>query len=207
MVNRITVIMISFFACLIFGCDDDSTSQSVGDQGQGMRTIVDAQIQQDVAVVAADTGTQSADASSQDDAGLIVMVASSLDASDRGVPVGTEACTSEVRVDPDCIESVNEYDANLCDGFDNDCDGQVDEGCGCKPGRVEPCFLGPPNQVNIGACQPGTMQCVGDGEVGTFDQCSSSGPSAELCDGLDNNCNGCIDETVLCELDGESRAE
>ena len=83
LVNRITVIMISFLSCLIFGCDDDSTSQSVGDQGQGMRTIVDAQIQQDVAVVAADTGTQSADASSQDDAGLIVMDASSLDASDR----------------------------------------------------------------------------------------------------------------------------
>ena len=78
LVNRITVIMISFLSCLIFGCDDDSTSQSVGDQGQGMRTIVDAQIQQDVAVVAADTGTQSADASSQDDAGLIVMDASSL---------------------------------------------------------------------------------------------------------------------------------
>ena len=77
LINRITVIMISFLSCLIFGCDDDSI-QSVGDQGQGMRTIVDAQIQQDVAVVAADTGTQSADASSQDDAGLIVMDAAAL---------------------------------------------------------------------------------------------------------------------------------
>ncbi|MGB0646453.1 MAG: hypothetical protein ACPGQS_04715 [Bradymonadia bacterium] len=203
LLHRITVIVTSLVLCIVTGCDDESMSESAGGQDLGMRTIVDAQIQQDVAVVAADTGTPSADAMLQGDAAVGGMDSGSIDASDASVPVGSEACTSDERVDPDCIESANENEANVCDGFDNDCDGQVDEGCGCKPGRVEPCFLGPPNQVNIGACQTGTMRCVGDGEVGAFDQCSSIGPSAELCDGLDNNCNGCIDEAVLCELDGE----
>ena len=69
-----------------------------------------------------------------------------------------------------------------CDGFDNDCDGQLTRAVVASLG-VWSLLSEPPNQVNIGACQPGTMRCVGDGEVGTFDQCSSSGPSAELCDG------------------------
>ncbi|MBM4353506.1 MAG: hypothetical protein FJ109_06865 [Deltaproteobacteria bacterium] len=68
--------------------------------------------------------------------------------------------------------------AEVCDGKDNDCDGKVDEGLGelvCGKGQ---CFHSAPS------CTGGKPQVCNP-----FD-----GAAEEQCDGLDNDCDGLVDE-------------
>ncbi|MCS6899297.1 MAG: MopE-related protein [Myxococcales bacterium] len=70
----------------------------------------------------------------------------------------------------------------ICDGLDNDCDGQKDEDI---PGTGEPCTV--PNKQ--GECAFGTVQCT----KGKIECVQNVGATPEVCDGKDNNCDGQID--------------
>ncbi|MBI3447899.1 MAG: hypothetical protein HY049_03105 [Acidobacteria bacterium] len=79
-----------------------------------------------------------------------------------------------------CIQN-NQPSTDVCDNVDNDCDGQIDED-----------FVAGPTTCGVGACaSTGTSTCT-NGVPGTT--CVPGAPSAEICDGIDNNCNGAIDE-------------
>jgi MYXO-CTERM domain-containing protein len=84
----------------------------------------------------------------------------------------------------------------LCNGADDDCDGKVDEDF---PQKGQPC-----NNGKLGVCfKTGVYVCSADGKGVTCNAPSPSG-TPEICDGLDNDCNGVVDDvpggcTKLCQ--------
>ena len=79
-----------------------------------------------------------------------------------------------------------------CDGYDNDSDGEVDEGCPCVPGQTAQCYPGAPGLASVGLCAFGTMTCEGGSELGHWGPCLGAiTPRVEVCgNGVDEDCDG-----------------
>ena len=108
-------------------------------------------------------------------------------------------CPNALPGNAGCLTKEDCGSAGTGNGLDDDCNGKVDDGCACTPGQVEPCFLGPPGKHKVGACTDGTQTCVG-AEFGAWGDCKGSiSPTAETCDKLDNDCNGCVDDGLCCD--------
>ncbi|MFH1182553.1 MAG: PxKF domain-containing protein [Candidatus Woesearchaeota archaeon] len=71
----------------------------------------------------------------------------------------------------------------VCDGVDNDCDGAVDED-----------YVSTPTSCGVGECaSTGATSCVAGSVV---DSCTAGSPKTETCNGLDDDCDGFIDEDL-----------
>jgi parallel beta-helix repeat protein len=90
----------------------------------------------------------------------------------------------------DCCDPPCEPSDEICDGLDNDCDDAIDEELS------QSCYTGNPATRNVGVCQDGNQVCA-DGDWG--DCIDEVLPSDEICDGLDNDCNGEIDDNPECD--------
>jgi outer membrane protein assembly factor BamB len=78
-------------------------------------------------------------------------------------------------------------------GIDDDCDGLIDEDCGCTPGDLQACWEGATEKRGVGACTDGVRRCGADRAWGP---CAFAvGPTAEsgACDGIDSDCDGVKD--------------
>ncbi|MDD5043040.1 MAG: MopE-related protein, partial [Patescibacteria group bacterium] len=77
----------------------------------------------------------------------------------------------------------------ICDGVDNDCNGLIDDGFA---------GLGTLCEVGIGACyRAGYNECSTD-KLSVVCSVTAGSPSTEVCNGIDDNCDGDIDESLSC---------
>ncbi|HRI72005.1 MAG TPA: MopE-related protein, partial [Polyangium sp.] len=100
------------------------------------------------------------------------------------VHAGTTECQGGAIVCVGANLVVENQNLETCNGLDDDCDGAVDDtptdsGRPCGASNVAPCAFG------VTQCQAAQIVCVGNVD-----------PSMEICDGVDNNCNGMIDDAT-----------
>jgi hypothetical protein len=82
-----------------------------------------------------------------------------------------------------CATGIPSSDAN-CDGIDNNCDAQTDEG-----------YVSVQTSCGVGACAAtGSTSCVLGGVV---ESCTPGNSTAEVCNGIDDDCNGEIDNGLI----------
>lgn len=97
----------------------------------------------------------------------------------------------------------------ICNGLDDDCDNLIDEeplsdlGAPCYPFPVidgAGCVLVDGVFECVGACRAGAEICVAGGPV--CDGAIGTQPE-EVCNGIDDNCDGVVDEDADCPIDGD----
>ena len=103
----------------------------------------------------------------------------------------TKACNGGEWREPDYTAIpgyVEQEQPPYCEDVDNDCDGETDEGCVCVIDETWSCG------TDEGECRSGLQRCVEghrgpcEGAVGPLDH--------ELCNNLDDDCDGATDEPV-----------
>ena len=125
----------------------------------------------------------------------------------------------------DCDDNdaaINPEAEEICDGKDNDCDGEIDEGCEEECASCQEFQNLYPNPTQYYWCgllslysDPDCSMKIAEGTDSDHDgfvvfgeeiynDCDDNDPSVypgaeEICDGVDNDCNGQIDENDVCE--------
>lgn len=86
----------------------------------------------------------------------------------------------------------------ICNTIDDDCDKKVDEACECPSTDPVACYDGPSGTLDVGQCRAGTRSCA-DGQLGSC--VNAVLPSEEVCNVIDDDCNGVVDDAP--GLDGD----
>jgi hypothetical protein len=99
---------------------------------------------------------------------------------------GTYVCPMTSPTSLQCSHPMPATIAETCNGLDDDCNGTIDDSSAVD-GKT--CSTGLPGVCSSGTtlCSAGTLGCTPTIAPGT---------RAESCDGLDNNCNGAVDDLV-----------
>jgi len=75
----------------------------------------------------------------------------------------------------------------------------------CQPNVTRACYLVADASAGVGVCIGGRQTCQSNG---VFGPCEAAGaPGVEICDGLDNDCNGLVDDEVSNACGGCSRLD
>jgi hypothetical protein len=113
----------------------------------------------------------------------------------------TEVCNGQ---DDDCDGQVDEGvcsncvpSPEVCDGCDNDCDGVIDNPPAGGFPQVACGLPDPANCVGVRQCLPPQSAAIGTCVAGRGYGTCSYDPEPEVCDGEDNNCNGAVDDGLV----------
>ena len=98
---------------------------------------------------------------------------------------GTNTCDKMGKIV--CTQNVQMMN-EVCNGLDDDCDGVVDNG---SPGAGLDCVV--PMQPPNSPCAKGKTGCGMDGQIHCL---QVNVATSETCDGIDNDCNGSIDDML-----------
>lgn len=118
--------------------------------------------------------------------------------------------TADVDETPDTADIDETPDTHTCGVSEILCNGVcvTATSCSetCNPGDEQPCYGGPSGSDGVGRCSAGVLECEG-GVWGT--ECVGEvTPSDEICNGMDDDCNGVLDDNVpgagaSCQADGD----
>ncbi|MCU0661845.1 MAG: MopE-related protein [Myxococcota bacterium] len=110
--------------------------------------------------------------------------------------IGTDSDTTVDETDT-TVPTDSAVLAEICDGEDNDSNGEVDEQCLCQVGTVRACSdYAPLVSMNpYMRCQPGWQVC--EDQTWSEECVDQIGPAQEQCNGLDDDCDGSVDDGVL----------
>ncbi|MGH8008887.1 MAG: MopE-related protein, partial [Candidatus Binatia bacterium] len=101
---------------------------------------------------------------------------------------GTFVCTANGQ-GTECNAIPGSPGPEVCNSIDDDCDGETDEVAPQQP-LTQSCYTGPAGTAGVGECHSGTQTCIG----GSFGSCVGEvTPTAETCNGKDDNCDGVND--------------
>jgi uncharacterized protein (TIGR02145 family) len=110
------------------------------------------------------------------------------------------ACTGSMNDCNDNDSTIHPGALEVCDEIDNNCDGQIDEGLPTNTYYLDndQDGYGDPN-ISLTKCSQPAGYVTVNGDCDDNDANINPG-SAEICDEIDNNCNGLIDEGLPFEI-------